>query len=184
MGGKNILILAAKLLGVLLSADTEALRQAYRRLAMQVHPDKPGGDKELFQAIRQAYELLSDAPSRQAYEQARAAWLKQHRAIDCPECGQANRISKGSGQRCPACKTVLSEWTAAGRLKREGRVFLDETITLAQGFAERSANLIRQESADHGRALGELAVDWIRAYAGVPEKKSAGAKGIVRKERK
>eukprot|EP00928_Gymnodinium_smaydae_P082748 TRINITY_DN66045_c0_g1_i1.p1 TRINITY_DN66045_c0_g1~~TRINITY_DN66045_c0_g1_i1.p1 ORF type:complete len:577 (-),score=151.53 TRINITY_DN66045_c0_g1_i1:45-1775(-) len=38
--------------------DEETVRKAYRRLALQAHPDKPGGSKEAFQALQNAYEAL------------------------------------------------------------------------------------------------------------------------------
>ena len=47
-------------------ADGDAVRKAYRRLALVWHPDKcrePGAD-ERFKEIQQAYETLSDATER------------------------------------------------------------------------------------------------------------------------
>mmetsp|Transcript_81257 Transcript_81257/g.161231 ORF Transcript_81257/g.161231 Transcript_81257/m.161231 type:complete len:551 (+) Transcript_81257:88-1740(+) len=41
------------------SADT--VRTAYRRLALQAHPDKPGGSKVAFQELQNAYEAVLNA---------------------------------------------------------------------------------------------------------------------------
>jgi curved DNA-binding protein len=55
------------ILGVPRTATNEDIKQAYRRLASQHHPDK-GGDKERFQEIQEAYSVLSDAAQRQHYD--------------------------------------------------------------------------------------------------------------------
>jgi DnaJ-class molecular chaperone len=53
-----------RILGVERGADSDAIKRAYRRMASQHHPDK-GGDKQRFQDIQKAYEILSD-PQRRA----------------------------------------------------------------------------------------------------------------------
>lgn len=55
------------ILGVDRSADTQQIKQAYRRLASQHHPDK-GGDKAQFQLIQEAYAVLGDQQKRQHYD--------------------------------------------------------------------------------------------------------------------
>lgn len=54
-------------LGVARTATADEIKRAYRRLASQHHPDK-GGDKARFQEIQEAYDVLSDAARRQAYD--------------------------------------------------------------------------------------------------------------------
>lgn len=59
------------LLGVSRDANEADIKKAYRRLAMKCHPDRNEGDKEAekkFKAISEAYEVLSDAQKRQAYD--------------------------------------------------------------------------------------------------------------------
>lgn len=53
-----------QILGVTNTASADEIKQAYRRLASQHHPDK-GGDKARFQEIQAAYDTLSD-PNRRA----------------------------------------------------------------------------------------------------------------------
>jgi molecular chaperone DnaJ len=61
-----------EILGVIRTANDEDLKKAYRRLAIQHHPDRNPGDKaseEKFKEINEAYQILSDARKRQTYDQ-------------------------------------------------------------------------------------------------------------------
>src|SRR5579864_1076306 len=58
-------------LGVAKSADAEELKRAYRKLAMQWHPDRNPGDKSAehkFKDISEAYDVLKDDQKRAAYD--------------------------------------------------------------------------------------------------------------------
>ncbi len=66
-----------KVLGVDRKADEKAIKQAYRKLARQFHPDVNPGDKaseKRFQEINEAYEVLSDAENRQKYDTLGQYW--------------------------------------------------------------------------------------------------------------
>ena len=63
-------------LGVAKDASAEQIKQAYRKLAKQYHPDATGGDKaaeQKFIEVNEAYDTLSDAEKRRAYDEAREA---------------------------------------------------------------------------------------------------------------
>lgn len=63
------------ILGVEKSADGDAIKKRYRKLARELHPDKTKGDKTLeerFKAVSEAYDILSDEKKRAEYDQARA----------------------------------------------------------------------------------------------------------------
>jgi molecular chaperone DnaJ len=58
-------------LGVPKGADAEELKRAYRKLAMQHHPDRNPGDKsseQKFKDINEAYDVLKDDQKRAAYD--------------------------------------------------------------------------------------------------------------------
>jgi molecular chaperone DnaJ len=59
------------ILGVSKSADVDELKRAYRKLAMQFHPDRNPGDKsaeQKFKDINEAYDVLKDDQKRAAYD--------------------------------------------------------------------------------------------------------------------
>jgi curved DNA-binding protein len=60
-----------KILGVARDASESEIRKAYRKLALQFHPDKNPGSKqaeERFKEINEAYQVLSDAKKRAHYD--------------------------------------------------------------------------------------------------------------------
>lgn len=76
-----------KILGLSAGATGAEIRDAYRRLAQQHHPDK-GGDAEMFQAVKKAFEAL--------------------RNVTCNECGGTGHIKTRRGyfvdtKPCPRC---------------------------------------------------------------------------------
>jgi len=61
-----------KILGIERNASEADIRKAYRKLAMQYHPDRNPNDKqaeERFKEINEAYQVLSDTKKRTHYDQ-------------------------------------------------------------------------------------------------------------------
>jgi molecular chaperone DnaJ len=61
-----------EVLGLAKGASEDDIKKAYRKLAMKHHPDRNQGDKESenrFKEAKEAYEVLSDAQKRAAYDQ-------------------------------------------------------------------------------------------------------------------
>jgi curved DNA-binding protein len=66
-----------KVLGLDRSADADAIKRTFRKLARKYHPDVNPGDKDAeakFKEISEAYEVLSDPDKRRRYEQFGQYW--------------------------------------------------------------------------------------------------------------
>ncbi len=77
-----------KSLGVNRNASQDEIRDAFRKLARQYHPDTNKGDntaEEKFKSINEAYQVLSDPEKRQKYDQFGANWEQFSRAGGRPE---------------------------------------------------------------------------------------------------
>ncbi len=93
------------ILGVSRSADDKEIRQAYRRLARQHHPDVNPGDAaaaERFKTINAAYEVLSDADKRTKYDRYGDRWeqaehFEQQRGAGPSQFFRGGNFGGGSG---------------------------------------------------------------------------------------
>jgi len=71
------------ILGLNPDADEQAIKQAYRKLARQYHPDVNPGDKkaeERFKEINEAYQALSDPERRRKYDELRSYYQRWQRS--------------------------------------------------------------------------------------------------------
>lgn len=69
-----------EVLGVSRDAEEREIKKAYKRLAMKFHPDRQSEDKnaeEKFKEAKEAYEILTDAQKRAAYDQYGHAAFEQ-----------------------------------------------------------------------------------------------------------
>ncbi len=87
-------------LGVNRNASQDEIRDKFRQLARQYHPDANQGDKqaeEKFKEITEAYQVLSDPEKRKKYDQFGAQWKQYTRAGGRPEDFDWGRWAGGPG---------------------------------------------------------------------------------------
>ncbi len=70
-----------EVLGVGKSASADEIKKAFRKAAVEHHPDK-GGDEAKFKEINEAYEVLKDSNKRQRYDQFGHAGVGSSAASD------------------------------------------------------------------------------------------------------
>ena len=85
-----------KTLGIEKNATSEDIKKAYRKLALQYHPDKNKGDKiaeEKFKAVNEANSVLIDPEKRKLYDQYGENWeqVQQGGPAGSRQGGQAGR---------------------------------------------------------------------------------------------
>lgn len=80
-----------KILNISESATPDEIKKSYRKLALVYHPDRKGGDVQMFLKIKNAYNILIDERKREIYdlelkinrilEKNQNPKVKQHRKV-------------------------------------------------------------------------------------------------------
>ena len=132
-------------LGISRSASDKEVRQAYRRLARQYHPDVNRGDKDAetrFKEINEAYQVLSNPDSRKKYDRFGSDW--RHADQFQSAAGESAYSwlfgSAGPGGRRRGARTPFDEF--GGPRERQVPV----TISLEEAYKGATRNV--QVSAD------------------------------------
>ncbi len=81
-----------EVLGVGKSASADEIKKAFRRKAVELHPDKQGGDEEKFKELNEAYEVLKDESKRKRYDQF------GHAGVGSSAASDGNPFGGGFGQ--------------------------------------------------------------------------------------
>ncbi|HEY6815683.1 MAG TPA: DnaJ domain-containing protein, partial [Croceibacterium sp.] len=126
-----------ELLEVDRTADGATIKSAYRRLAMQYHPDRNAGCKEnedKFKAISAAYECLKDPQKRAAYDRYGHAAFQQGGGQH-PDFGDIGDIFE----------TIFGSAFGAGggraRPRRGADLRYDMTVSLEDAFHGKSTEI-------------------------------------------
>ncbi|MDP9196391.1 MAG: molecular chaperone DnaJ [Pseudomonadota bacterium] len=130
------------ILGVAKNADEAALKKAYRKLAMECHPDRNHGNPEAehkFKELSEAYDVLKDPQKRAAYDQF------GHAAFEHGRGGHGGGFGGGfdgfAGGFADIFESVFSDMMGGGggrRQQNSGRgsdLRFDMDITLEESFS-------------------------------------------------
>ena len=129
-----------ELLGIERGADDRTIKAAYRRLAMECHPDRHGGctEKEAkFKQLNEAYDVLKDPQKRAAYDRFGHAAFEQ---------GGFGAAGAGAGPDfSDIFSSIFGEFMdprgARQNAARGADLRYDLELTLEEAFAGKSATI-------------------------------------------
>jgi len=130
-------------LGVARGCDEQALKSAFRKLAMQYHPDRNPGDDEAekkFKEIGEAYEVLKDPQKRAAYDRF------GHSAFDNNGQGRGGFSGFGAGGFADIFEDIFGDMMGGRRRRSDGRergsdLSYNMEITLEEAYSGKSAQI-------------------------------------------
>jgi molecular chaperone DnaJ len=132
-----------EVIGVEKGATPEEIKKAYRKAALQFHPDRNPGDsaaEDKFKEAAQAYEVLSDPAKRQRYDQFGHAGLRNGGQAGGAGFQDINDIFSAFSDIFGSGGSVFDEMFggrgAGGRGRRQGRPGSDLRIKLPLSLEE------------------------------------------------
>src|SRR5258707_899384 len=160
-------------LGVAKGASADELKKAYRKLAMQFHPDKNPGDSKAelrFKELSEAYDVLRDDQKRAASQRCEsgegAGPAPGSKPINCPTCQGHGKVRAQQGfftieRTCPSChgagrviEKPCPSCAGAGRVRKEKALSVSIPAGVEDGTRIRLAG--EGEAGLRGAPAGDL----------------------------
>ncbi len=149
-----------EVLGVGKTASDDEIKKAFRKKAIEHHPDKEGGDEAKFKEVNEAYEVLKDERKRQRYDQFGHAGVGSSASSD--PFGGFSGYGGGQGQNINfdfgdlGLGDIFGSFFGGGqqqrgRAKRGRDVETDVVISFEQAVfgAEVELNLVMDDVCSH-----------------------------------
>ena len=158
-----------QILGVTKSSSPDEIKKAYRKLALEHHPDRNKGDKvseEKFKEVTKAYEVLSDPQKKQTYDQFGHAAFEQ--GAGQGPFGGGNPFS-GQQQGGPFSYTYTTGRNAGGF---DFGGFSDPFEIFEQFFGGDTSPFVARQR----RSVYSLQIDFMEAVKGVTKRISVEGK--------
>lgn len=156
-------------LGVRTRATTAEMKRAFQKLARRFHPDLNPGDPlaaSRYAAAARAFEILSDAARRAAYDRGE---LSATPAVPAVEVGFEGFDFGSDARAGVAGFREIFEGASAEPTARTGpEPGSDQELTTRIGFeeafsgTERRVNVVRQDHCPACRGTGDVAIDPVR----------------------
>lgn len=165
------------ILGVDATATDTELRKAWRRKAVELHPDKHAGSdstkySQLFDAAKQAFELLSDSKQRAEYDaKLRAIEQQKKQAAERVKRYKTDAIhiqrmrSELQRQEAEYDGQLKQQQYNAENIRRQNRDFIDKLKAERQHYATAHNNYTHTNTpyAHHTSDITSVLVSWDKA---------------------
>lgn len=159
-----------QVLGVAKGASEAEIKKAYRKLALEHHPDRNKGDKvseAKFKEVTEAYEVLSDAQKRKQYDQFGSA------AFDQGAGGNPFTGGFGGGQGGQYGPFTYSYSSGGGNQGFDFGGFSDPFEIFEQFFGGGGGNPFGRQQR---RPVYSLSIDFMEAVKGAAKRISIEGK--------